>query len=63
MLLFLVLIIIYKLSRVPVPAWSKVLELVADISIKDVGCIKLPMNQKLFVVDIFLVCFYQLVTF
>ena len=63
MLLFLVLIIIYKLSRVPVPVWSKVLELVADISIKDVDCIKLPMNQKLFVVDIFLVCFYQLVTF
>ena len=63
MLLFLVFIIIYKLSCVPVPEWSKVLELVADISIKGVGCIKLPMNQKLFVVDIFLVCFCQLVTF
>ena len=47
-----------ELSRVPVPVRTKVLELVAGISLKSGGCIKLPARTKiLFVARIFLVIF------
>ena len=47
-----------ELSRVPVPVRTKVLELVAGISLKSGGCIKLPVRTKiLFVAGIFLVIF------
>ena len=60
MLLFLVFIIIYKLPCVPVPEWSKVLELVADISIKGVGCIKLQWIKNYLLLIFFLYVFVNL---
>ena len=48
--------LIIKLSCVLVPVWTKVLELVAGISLKSTGCIKLPEQTKiLFAAGIFLI--------
>ena len=49
----------YTNCRVPVPVRTKVLELVAGISLESAGCIKLPLRTKiLFVAAIFLGIFF-----
>ena len=51
----LLFLLIIKLACIPVQA--KVLELVAGISLKSTGCIKLPIQTKIWFVAIFLVIF------